>query len=124
MSLKVLIVDDDEIVIMIHRMMTIKSGLSADPICFSNGADAVAYLQSNFTEKDNYLVLLDLNMPLMNGWEFLDSIGPFPGLEIVIVTSSIDNRDHEKAKTYKQVIDFIEKPLNLETCAKIKNLLF
>ena len=61
----------------------------------------------------NYLVILDLNMPEINGWQFLDAIKELPctSTKVVIVSSSINIADREKAKTYSPVINFITKPL-------------
>lgn len=125
MSLKVLVVDDDEVVIFLHKMMVEDSGLSPEPISFKDGKAAIEYLNEQYKEGDFYLILLDINMPVMNGWEFLDAIQtmPFSNLtSVVMVTSSIDSIDRDKAKQYTQVIDYIEKPLNLDTCNRIKCL--
>ena len=72
------------------------------------------------------LILLDINMPIMNGWEFLDA---FSGLKyskkipIVILTSSINPADVEKSKTYNVVKGFISKPLNSEKLDHISELI-
>lgn len=125
MSLKVLLVDDDAMIIFLHKYVVQISGLSSDPVCLANGEEAIDYLQVNYSSGDHYLVLLDINMPVMDGWGFLDAIQamPFTDLIIVIVvSSSIDNHDRERALKYKHVIDFIEKPLDVELCEQIKRL--
>lgn len=125
MSLKALIVDDDEIFIYLQKIMVMKSGLSPDPIGFMDGKSAIDFLNEQYKEGDFYLILLDIHMPIMNGWEFLDSIQnmPFSGLiSVVMVTSSLNDTDKMKAKRYTQVIDYIEKPLNHEACNRIRNL--
>lgn len=125
MSLKVLIADDDEVVIFLQKMMVVHSGLSPEPISFNDGKAAIDYLNEQYKEGDSYLILLDINMPVMNGWEFLDAIQTMPfsnAVSVVMVTSSIDSKDRDKAKQYTQVIDYIEKPLNIETCNRIKRL--
>jgi CheY-like chemotaxis protein len=70
------------------------------------------------------LILLDINMPVMDGWEFLDEFDQLPQhllnhCKVIIHTSSIDPRDIEKAKSYPAVIDYITKPLNIQTMSKI-----
>lgn len=125
MSLKALIVDDDEIFIYLQKIMVVKSGLSPDPIGFMDGKSAIDFLNEQYKEGDFYLILLDINMPIMSGWEFLDSIQtrPFSNMvSTVMVTSSLNNTDRIKAKRYTQVIEYIEKPLNHETCNRIRNL--
>jgi len=125
MSLKVLIVDDDKMIKLVHKMMVLKSGLCTEPLVFDDGKSAFDFLVSKHTDFDNYLVLLDINMPIMNGWEFLDAI---QGKEfekkliVVMVTSSVDTGDRNKAKEYPQIIDFLEKPLKVDACNYIKNL--
>lgn len=122
MGLKVLLVDDDVMIIYLNKMMVEVSGLSSDSVCFYNGKEAFDYLDAHYKAGDSYLILLDINMPVMNGWEFLDSIQtkPFAGsLAVVMVTSSVDKADRERAYQYKQVIDYVEKPLDQETCERI-----
>ena len=65
-------------------------------------------------EKSNFLIFLDLNMPGMNGWEFLDVVKNNKyacALKIVIVTSSINPEDERKTATFPDVIGFIRKPV-------------
>jgi len=125
MSLKVLIVDDDKMIKLVHKMMVLKSGLCTEPLVFDEGKSAFDFLVSKHTDFDNYLVLLDINMPIMNGWEFLDAI---QGKEfekkliVIMVTSSVDTGDRNKSKEYPQIIDFLEKPLKVDACNYIKNL--
>lgn len=125
MDLQVLIVDDDEIVIFLHEVVVVKSGLSPAPLSFKDGKAALDYLQEQYQEGVHYLVLLDINMPIMNGWEFLEALQIEPCsscVSVVMVTSSINGLDREKARQYKQVVDFVEKPLHLEACERIKHL--
>ena len=59
------------------------------------------YILANKDKDKVFLILLDINMPVMNGWEFLDQLNTIvikPLVKVVIVTSSIDSADKDKAK--------------------------
>jgi CheY-like chemotaxis protein len=84
-----------------------------------NGAEAV----QAWKQEDWDVLLMDINMPVMDGWQFLDSLGKLenpPLVHVVIVTSSIDTIDKRKATKYPQVIGFFEKPLTQENCLQMK----
>lgn len=124
MGVIVLIVDDDQAVRFFHRVIVSQSGLSAEPLSFSNGEEALNFLEKNRNETDIYLILLDINMPVMSGWELLDEIKDkeyCKQVQAVMVTSSVDNLDQEKAKLYSMVIDVVEKPISVEACKTIMN---
>lgn len=125
MKLNVLIVDDDESVVFLHRVMVTENNFSGNPVILKNGQETLDYLLENVESSAAYLLLLDINMPLMTGWELLDKINEISFLNtvyVVMVTSSIDMADHEKASTYKQVIGYVEKPINSEALAVLKEL--
>jgi CheY-like chemotaxis protein len=122
MKLETLIADDDDMVIFLHKIAVVESALSEKPVIARNGSQALDYVLKH--SDTTLLVLLDINMPEMDGWEFLEAIQklPSPKILVVMVTSSVDSRDRKKAKSYPQVIEYIEKPLTVDTCSYIKNL--
>ena len=70
------------------------------------------------------LILLDLNMPELTGWDFLEACqAQQMPIEIIILTSSIDERDKEKARVYPNVKAFISKPLSFNKVEKIVQLI-
>lgn len=125
MSLKVLVVDDDEIIVFLHNMIMEDNGMASDSLSFQNGKEAFDYLNSENNLNQTCLVLLDINMPVMNGWQLLDNIQSTSyakNIHVVMVTSSIDTEDREKASQYPQVIAYFEKPLNNKSLKQLKEL--
>ncbi|MFP5039462.1 response regulator [Parasediminibacterium sp. JCM 36343] len=125
MNLKVLIVDDDPTIKLLHRAIVVKSNLSAQPLVFGDGKAAFDYFSTQYDENENYLILLDINMPVMNGWDFLGAIQDFSfanKLRVIMVTSSVDSADKENAKQFPQVIGYLEKPLKVDACNFIKTI--
>ena len=125
MSLKVLIIDDDEVVLYIHKVIVMNSNLSRDPMTFLNGKKTLDYLVTHYTPENQYLLLLDINMPIMNGWELLEAIknhGFTDNISVIMATSSINQTDRELAAKYIQVIAYAEKPISEETCEGFKNM--
>ncbi|GHA43080.1 response regulator [Salinimicrobium marinum] len=130
MDYKVVLVDDDAVVLFLHKVLVKRSCLP--PVAFSckNAREALEEMKGSGVENTPYLVLLDINMPIMNGWEFLDAIQSEKfkdHIYVVIATSSINSHDHRKAEEYPQFIDYLEKPLSVEVlnsvCDKIESLI-
>ncbi|MES2689195.1 MAG: response regulator [Bacteroidota bacterium] len=123
MSSTVLIIDDDDVVHFMHETLLKISGIKLPVRSFLNGKQALDYLVNNCQENGKYLLLLDINMPEMNGWQLLDELQKRElhcTIKVIILTSSVDSEDHLKAKKYSRVIDFIEKPLTTEHLETLK----
>lgn len=118
----IFLVDDDPINNLINKRLLGKVGISDQIIEFVEGEDALNQIQAEPFDK-NLLIFLDINMPVLNGWEFLEKyINICPGRQdkIVILSSSIDFQDRQKANGFGVVAGFLEKPLTLD---KIKSQL-
>jgi DNA-binding NtrC family response regulator len=122
MNYKVIIIDDDAVAVFLHKAFIIKAGLDLNPECFSDAKLALEYLREKDSGALHRLLLLDINMPELSGWDLLEHIASFdPGaLDVIIVSSSINESDYSKAKSFPMVKSYIEKPL---TVAKLTQLI-
>lgn len=129
--MRVLIVDDDPILIMVCTRIMKITGFSEEVASAKEGREGMDYLHKQLQEApDNLpeLILLDINMPVLNGWEFLDEfIALLPKLPVEIpvymLSSTIDQADFDKAETYSVVKGFYSKPLTRENLAEIETLM-
>jgi len=132
----ILCVDDDPITLMLCKMVISKSSFATEIITAQNGEEALNYfddlkLNNLGAEIKKYpsLVFLDLNMPVMDGWEFLDHFSKeeytsaFKNTKIIVLSSTIDPNDIEKSKTYSMVLDFLSKPITKEIVENLKERL-
>ena len=123
----IMLVDDDEINNFITVKLIRKGFADAMISTFLNGRLAIDRLKdilTNEPEKTPDYILLDINMPVMNGWEFLEeyknsNIDPDKKITIYILSSSVFSNDIDKAKSYESVANFISKPLNLESIKEV-----
>ena len=129
---KVLCVDDDSISLTISQLLLKRTGFAADVDTAIDGSDALDYFEKLFAANSSpaeaapELILLDINMPVMNGWDFLQEYMPIyasrlPATKIVILSSTIDPEDFALAKQYPVVIQFISKPLSIENLDELNS---
>jgi CheY-like chemotaxis protein len=115
------LVDDDDI----YRFLTgkiIKESQLVDKVwMYTNGQEAIESLSKSIQSNDKLpqIILLDLTMPVMDGWEFLDEFNVLRSytddpISIYIVSSSISPKDIAKVHEYNSVKDFVIKPITKE----------
>lgn len=130
----ILCIDDDPITLMLCKMVITKASFSNEIATAKNGEEALKYFntlkQTNNSNsniiKHPQLIFLDLNMPVMGGWEFLDSFATadysdYNDTKVIILSSTIDPEDLEKSKKYPMVIDFLSKPISKEMLEYLKD---
>lgn len=132
---KILCIDDDAIAIMLCKKVITKFEFAKEIVVAKNGLEALDYFReiSNSFEiedkaknSDLGLIFLDLNMPIMGGWEFLDNYtsheyNGFNKTPVIILSSTIDPSDVARAKKYPIVMDFLSKPITFEMLEYLKS---
>ncbi|HLP34007.1 MAG TPA: response regulator [Bacteroidia bacterium] len=115
------LVDDDDIFVFLTKKTIEETKLVELIRVFDNGLDALNFLKENKDNTDALpeIILLDLSMPIMNGWQFLEEftiLNPMIGktITIYICSSSISPDDVARAKAISEVSDYIIKPVNKE----------
>lgn len=124
------IIDDDKIYVnLVKKIIEIKKKLSENLLVYKNGKEALDYFKDTMEgatdeEKLPDIIFLDLNMPVMDGWEFLNEFIKIKNhlnkkITLYVVSSSIDPRDLERAKSFNLVTDYLIKPIELKKFEKI-----
>lgn len=114
------LIDDDNIYQFTARKLVESTGLAKQIQSFYNGHEAINYFKdqkNNNPETLPDVIFLDINMPIMNGWEFLEEYNKlYDNLQkpivVYVVSSSIDSNDMRRSKEYKPVSDYIVKPID------------
>ncbi len=123
MRMKYILIDDDPIINLVHKKVIMKTDLEAEVTDFNSGKKALDYFQSKHKQLPD-VVLLDINMPEMNGFEFLDALLKnknidYNKLKIYILTSSLNMKDKEQAGKYPILKGYLEKPLNISNLKQL-----
>ena len=123
---KILIIDDDHVNNFIFSKIIKSSGISEDVETAMNGKSALKAINDTIAAKQKLpdIIFLDINMPVMNGWQFLEKYKELPEcikehIKLYMLSSSVSHQDLEKAKEYEDVVDYISKPLTKEILHKI-----
>jgi CheY-like chemotaxis protein len=116
----VCLIDDDKIYQFTARKILESTGLARNILSFYNGSEAIGFLKENATKNTDQLpdvIFLDINMPIMNGWQFLEEFHKIieffkKHITIYVVSSSVDDCDIQKSKEFSEVTEYIVKPIN------------
>ncbi|MBT1704311.1 response regulator [Chryseosolibacter indicus] len=109
----IILIDDDEIVHFIFGRVATSYNNGINTLCFKSARQALQHLQTNVAQVD--LILLDINMPVMNGWEFLKNYQELKfSYPVYILSSSADSSDLQKSTTFDSVKGYFTKPITLQ----------
>jgi CheY-like chemotaxis protein len=115
----VLLIDDDLTINYLHNRLIEKSAIAEHVIIAKNGIEGISVfleLNERIHATERVIIFLDLNMPIMNGWEFLEKLSKAKNeitmhYKIYILSSTINPDDKKKAKSHALVSGFLSKPL-------------
>ena len=124
----VCLIDDDEVYQFIFRRQVEISNLASQVVVFSNGQKGFDYLLKSLKTSAAFpkYIFLDINMPIMDGWQFLEEFSALEStitqnVQIYLVTSSIDERDIEKANKFINVKEYLVKPISEDKILEVFN---
>jgi CheY-like chemotaxis protein len=114
MSKVICIIDDDPIYQFLINKLIGNSKAEHEVMFFKNGKEALDYFMLDSDKNLPDIILLDLEMPVMDGWVFLKEINQLhtEDTDIYIVSSSISDEDQEKAKKFPKIKGHFSKPIN------------
>ncbi len=128
-SARFIVIDDDPLNNTICRL-TIKKALGGvDVKTFTDATQGLQYIDQEYSSpapegEPSTVLFLDINMPIMNGWEFLEKYECLnhtvkSNIKVYILSSSVDDRDIEKAQANKNIVNYLAKPITKETIINI-----
>lgn len=122
MSLVTIIIDDDLLTCKIHEKLLKYAEISSDPKVFYNALEALDFFHADERIEDDYLIFLDISIPVMDGWTFLEELKKVSvrNYHVVIVSSSVQPSDQERAHRYQEVIKFIVKPMDKQALLEVR----
>ena len=114
------LIDDDLIYLYTMKKLIEKYKLCNHVMEFKNGQEAMNYFNSvTDTTLLPQVIFLDINMPVMNGWDFVKQFTQLPylnnsNMNLYITSSSIDSADINRARSFSVIRDYLIKPLTLD----------
>tara|TARA_R110002050_G_scaffold56512_1_gene127021 strand:+ start:123540 stop:123941 length:402 start_codon:yes stop_codon:yes gene_type:complete len=127
----ILLVDDDESTNFINSVFIKKLDIDVDVYKALNGVEALEIIEGTIADPDFYpcLIILDINMPIMNGWTFLDKYKKLsPSIKnncvVVMTTVSEDEKDLIRANKSEEIKEYFQKPMSDEKFSQLINKYF
>ncbi|PWJ57338.1 response regulator receiver domain-containing protein [Dyadobacter jejuensis] len=114
-----ILIDDSSFDLFIYEKLLLKSGMALSVQKYFSAKEAFNWIKNNAENMPESVILLDLQMPDMNGFEFVDEYSGLPAetkekIDIFMLSSTIDNRDIERVKSNPYILDLLSKPLDIE----------
>ncbi len=130
---QLMIIDDDPVTLRLYEIILNNIAFAEEVISLTDGREGIDYFSKFFErkKKGEYniippdLILLDINMPILNGWDFLEEFirkysDRLPETKVAILSSSVNPEDFMKAQGYEIVIEFLNKPLTIDLLEGLK----
>lgn len=113
-----ILIDDSAFDLFIYEKLILKSGIGKSVRPFNSAQDALEFLMKEGDNLPHTVILLDLQMPGMNGFEFVEQFDSLPEsiqnkIRIYMLSSTIDTRDIDKANASSHIIELLSKPLEV-----------
>jgi len=122
----VLLVDDDPTINFVHKLFLTEWEVTDQIYTAANGQEALDFLEQNedFGQHPPSMILLDINMPVMNGFEFLEAYEQLADSKkasviMAMLTTSLHEKDREKASKFINLDSYMSKPLEKEQLMKV-----
>jgi len=116
--INLMLVDDDKLAALIARKMLERASGKFEVSVYLNAMNALKVLKNQRELPD--AILLDINMPQIDGWKFLDYLNKMDVFtDVIMLTASLYDDDMQKAKEYPQVKGFFQKPLDKTKIVKL-----
>lgn len=126
----ILLVDDDKFTNLVHTKVVERAGLGVSVKAINNVPDAIAYLSEDKpTAERPGIIFLDINMPGLTGWDFMDLYNQLDdrckaNVVVVMLTTSLNPDDYQRAQLNGHIVDFLQKPLRVEPLLDVANRYF
>ena len=126
MKCRVMMVDDNDNDLLFTRLMLERSGVGFEVLGFERAAEALDHLRQT-PDHGVAIILLDINMPVMNGFDFLEAFEALEpsargGAVVMMLSSSSDPADRDRAARHASVKGYLTKPLDRQVAAALPKL--
>jgi CheY-like chemotaxis protein len=124
-KLHFIVIDDSKLDCFIAEKIIRNTGKSESITCFQQAREALDYISSAKSDEQSHtIVLVDIQMPIMNGFEFVEAFEKLPlhvtqNYTLYVISSSINDTDLSKVHNYQSVKQFLNKPINSNSLAML-----